>query len=131
MMAIMLHDNYTACFGLTCSAAAAEVALLLGFNEKTIRIWRRDIFLNKGEFSEYLRGSYARYAVLWDEEYSDPALEWFRANSISKGSPNLTAAHFKTWVNGILLPIVRLLQNTTPKSSNKHLYVQPHVGCMV
>ena len=106
MMALMLHDNYTARFGLTCSAAAAEVALLLGFNEKTIRIWRRDFFVNKGEFFEYRRGSYARYAVLRDEEYRDLALEWFQANSISKRSPNLTAAHFKTWINGILLPIV-------------------------
>ena len=52
-MALMLHDNYTARFGLICSAAAAEVALLLGFNEKTIRIWRRDFlresFLSIGE----------------------------------------------------------------------------------
>ena len=88
-MALMLHDNYTARFGLICSAAAAEVALLLGFNEKTIRIWRRYFFVNKGEFSEYRRGSYVRYAVLQDQEYRDLALEWVRANSISNGSPNL------------------------------------------
>ena len=89
MMALMLHHNYTARFGLICSAAAAEVARLLGFNEKTIRIWRRDFFVNKGEFSEYRRGSYVRYAVLQDQEYRDLALEWVRANSISNGSPNL------------------------------------------
>ena len=37
MMALMLHDNYTSRFGLTSTAAAAEFAQLLAFNEKTIR----------------------------------------------------------------------------------------------
>ena len=53
MMALMLHDNYTSRFGLTNTSAAAEVAQLLGFNEKTIRVWRKDFYVNKGEFSEY------------------------------------------------------------------------------
>lgn len=106
MMALMLHDNYTSRFGLTNVSAAAEVAQLLGLNEKTIRLWRKDFFTNKGEFSEYRRGSYARYTIFRDEEYRDIALEWVWENSFSKGSPNLTGARFRVWVNDVLLPIV-------------------------
>lgn len=78
MMALMLHGHYIARFGLTHSSAAAEVALLLGFNEKTIRLWRKDFFTNRGEFSEYQRGSYARYTILKDEEYHTLARKYFR-----------------------------------------------------
>ena len=76
MMALMLHDNYTSRFGLTSTAAAAEVAQLLALNEKTIRLWRKDFYKNKGDFSEYRRGSYTRYVILEDEEYRTVALEW-------------------------------------------------------
>jgi hypothetical protein len=97
MMAMMLHDNYTSRFGLTNTSAAAEVAQLLCFSEKTIRLWKKDFLANKGEFSEYQRGSYARYPILMDEKYRDTALEWVRANSFVKGSPNLTASRFRAW----------------------------------
>ena len=106
MMAMMLHDNYTSRFGLTKTSTAAEVVQLLGFNNKTMRLWRKDFLANKGEFSEYRRGSYARYTILMDEEYRDTALEWVRANTFVKGSPNLTASRFRVWVNNVLLPIV-------------------------
>ena len=106
MMAMMMHDNYTSRFGLTNTSAAAEVSLLLGLNEKTIRLWRKDFLANRGAFSEYQRGSYARYVVVKDEEYRDKALEWCRANSFVKGRPNMTASRFRVWVNETLLPIV-------------------------
>ena len=67
VMAMMLRDNYTSRFGLTNTATAAEVAQLLGFNEKTIRLWRKDFLAQKGEFSQYQRGSYARYMILKDK----------------------------------------------------------------
>ena len=69
MMAMMLYDNYISRFGLTNTSAAAEVAQLLGFNEKTVRLWRKDFLANKGAFSDYRRGSYTRYMVVMDEEY--------------------------------------------------------------
>ena len=96
MLALMVHDNYTERFGLTNTAAAAEVGLLLGFNEKTIRRWRKDFYTNKREFSEYRRGKYVRYAVLEDEEYRDMTLEWIRANAYTKGSPNMPALRFRS-----------------------------------
>lgn len=76
MMALMFHDNYVESFGLTKSTAAAEVGLLLGYNEKTIRLWWKDFIGNKGEFSEYRRGRYTHYIVLDDETYRDKTLEW-------------------------------------------------------
>lgn len=33
-------------------------------------------------------------------------MEWVRAHSFAKGSPNLTAARFRIWVNDVLLPLV-------------------------
>ena len=107
IMAMMLHDNYVERFGLTKTAAASEVGLLLGFNEKTIRLWRKDFCEHRGEFTEYRRGKHARYVLLADEEYRDIALEWVRANAYSKGAPNLTALRFRCWVNESLLPIVQ------------------------
>ena len=106
MMSLMLHDNYVNRFGLTKTAASAEVGLLLGFNEKTIRLWRKDFIQNKGEFSEYQRGKYARYIILDDEEYKDMALQWVRSNSYSKETPTMTAKLFCEWVNNHLFPVV-------------------------
>lgn len=99
MMALMLHDNFMERFGLVSTAAAREVGILLGVNEKTVRLWRKDFYTNKGEFSEYLRGKHARYAVLDDEEYCKMALEWIRSHAYAKGKPNLRARHFCDWIN--------------------------------
>ena len=71
--------------------SAAEVTLVLGYNEKTIRLWWKDFIINKGEFSEYRRGKYTRSVVLDNEAYRDKALEWVRSNAYSKGTPNTTA----------------------------------------
>ena len=72
---MMISDNYVVCFGLTKTNAAKEVALLLGLNEKTVRTWRQDFSINKGQFSEYQRGTHARYTILRDEEYTGLAME--------------------------------------------------------
>ena len=107
MMAMMLHDNYVERFGLKMMAAAGEVGQLLGVNEKTIRLWRKDFVQHQGEFSENCRGKYARYVILEDEEYRDTSLTWVQANAYAKGVPNLTAHRFRCWVNDHLLPTVR------------------------
>ena len=67
MMAMMLYDRFFGHWRFTKTSAAAEVGEILGLNEKTVRSWRKDFYLNKGEFSEYLRGSYERFIVLNDE----------------------------------------------------------------
>ncbi len=116
MMAMMLYDNYMSRFGLLKTAAAVEVGLVLGISDKTIRMWRRDFLSNGGEFSEYQRGTYARYIVLEDEEYKKMALEWIRSNSSVKGRPNMTAVIFRSWVVSVLLPQVKLHHPQVPSS---------------
>ena len=122
MMAMLLHDNYTSRFGFTNTSAAAEVAKLLGFNKKTITLWKKDFLANRGEFSEYQQGSYACYTILMDEEYRDTASEWVRANFFMKGSPNLTASHFRTWVNSLYSPSNRCAASP----SNQATYICSH-----
>lgn len=127
MMAMMIYNHYTSHFGFTNTSVAAEVAQLLGLNKKTIRLWRKDFLANKGIFSEYRRGSYTRYIVVMDEEYRDKAFWWVLANSFMKDSPILTAACFRMWVNDVCF---QWLYNIIPKSSNRYLSAQQHVGFM-
>ena len=116
MMAMMIYDNYIERFGLLKTAAANEVGLLLGINEKTIRRWKAEFHLKGGVFSETSQGKYSRYVVVDDEEYKDIALKWIRENSNVKGKPNLTAAGFCEWLNNELLPLVG---NHHPEAPNK------------
>ena len=94
MLAMLLYDNYINKFKQLKTAAAAEVASVLGICEKTVRQWRKDFVANGGEFSEYQRGKYERYVILADEEYKEMAVTWIRANNNVKGRPNMTAATF-------------------------------------
>ena len=107
MMAMMLYDSYIERFGLLQTKAAAEVALLLGINEKTVRRWRYDWIDNKGSFSESSKGKYKRYIVIDDEEYRDKALKWIRDNASAKRKPNMTATSFCAWLESDLHPLVR------------------------
>lgn len=52
MVAITLIDTFRVRFNLTDVAAATQVGLVIGANEKTIRGLRRDFYSNKGEISE-------------------------------------------------------------------------------
>ena len=106
-------------FGLTKTATAAEVGLLLSYNEKTVRLWQKD-FINKGEFSESERGKYAPYIVLDDDGYRDKALAWVQANTYSKGTPSMTAKQFCKWVNDHLLPDVILYHPQVPQKISIH-----------
>ena len=99
----------------SAQTAAKEVSLLLGVNEKTIRMWRAEFLSNKGCFGDTAKGKYSRY-VVDDEEYKDIALRWIRENAIVKGKPNLTATGLCEWLNTTLLP---LLGNHHPKAPKK------------
>ena len=100
----MLTDTFIERFGLTKTTAAKESALLLGVNNKTVRIWRKDFFTNVGMFSKSKQGQHARPYLLDDENLRHEAATWVRSNSSCKGQPNMTAAKFCDWVNAELLP---------------------------
>ena len=104
MMALMMYDAFQKRFGLTKCGAAAEVALLLGRSSKTVRMWRKDFYGNKGQFSQYKRGKYHRFCAFDDESYKKLALTWIRSNAVRKGRPNMTAASFQQYLNTKLLP---------------------------
>lgn len=52
---------------MTACGAANEVSLVLNYNEKTVRKWRRDFYNNKGTFTESKQGKHARLFILDDE----------------------------------------------------------------
>lgn len=106
IMAMLMYDNYRERFGLLKTSAAKEVALCLGYSEKTVRRWRKDFLVGSRRFTVDGRGKYARNRVINDEEYHDLALKWIHENAYVKGKPNMTAADFCTWVNDTLLPKV-------------------------
>lgn len=145
MLAMLLYDKYVTKFKMLKTEAAEEVGSILGVSEKTIRLWRKDFVTSGGEFSEYRRGSYERYAIFADEEYKEMAMTWIQANNNVKGRPNMTAPMFRSWVVSTLLPQVRLhhpqvpsdVSNRTvarwlhqlgfePSSTKKGVYIDGH-----
>ena len=60
IMALILMDTFKTHFGLTDVAAATEAGLVVGYNERSIRDWRKQFCDNEGEFHESLKGKYYR-----------------------------------------------------------------------
>ena len=56
IMAVVLMDTFRIRFGLTDVAAAKEAGLVVGFNEKTICMWRNNFYECKGGFSDSVQG---------------------------------------------------------------------------
>ena len=144
MMAVMFMDALIDRFNMTTHGAANEVGLILSHNEKTIRMWRQDFYINQGHFTESRQGKHAHLFILDDEGLRHKAAEWVRANSTTKGKPNMTGAKFCTWVNTHLLPNAQLppgcpqqIQTRTaikwlhhlgfrPQSHKKSIYIDGH-----
>ena len=118
-VAMMMYDNYINRFGLTKTGSAREVGLLLGINDKTVRLWRKE-FLSNGDFTEDYRGRHIRYHVMMDEQYRDTALEWVREHASVKGKSNMVVFDFCNWVNGTLLPMVREHHPNIPPNVSMH-----------
>ena len=104
MMSVMFTDMLLERFHMTLVGAATETGRLVGYNEKTIRCWRKDFYENGGEFSDLQQGKHKRPYVLDDEECRHKALQWARENAYKKGEPNMTSSLFCEWVNNDLLP---------------------------
>ena len=144
IMALILMDTFRTRFGLTDVAAATEAGLVVGYNERSIRDWRKEFYDNEGEFHESLKGKYHRPYVLDDENCQKKALTWLHERAYDKDQPCMTAYSFANWVNLDLLPNSHLPpgfpQSITvrtarkwlhklgfsPKSSKKGLYFDGH-----
>ena len=55
------------CFKIGSTAAALEVAWMTGFNEKTVRGYRKEFFEHQGIFRDEARGKYKRFCLFNDE----------------------------------------------------------------
>ena len=82
-----------------------------GFNEKTVRPYRKEFFANKGKFKETRQGKYRRNCLLKDENLRLEAAIWVREHACKKGEANMTAKAFCQWVNEELLPLHNLPPN--------------------
>ena len=57
-------------------AAALEAAWITGFNEKTIRGYRKEFFENHGTFRDELRGKCKRFCLFNEETLCLQAAMW-------------------------------------------------------
>ena len=104
MLAVMLMETLQKRTALKSTAAALEAAWITGFNEKTIRGYRKEFFENGGRFKDEARGKYQRACLFNEESLRLQAAMWVRENAVRKGAPNLVAREFCQWVNNELLP---------------------------
>lgn len=111
MLSVMLCVTLQKRFKMTATASALEAAWISGFNEKTVRGYRKDFFDNKGSFKEEKRGKYKRLSLFNDENLRLKAAMWVRENAVRKGEANMTARSFCQWINNDLLPSSNLPAN--------------------
>ena len=91
-------------FNVKSTAAALEAAWITGFNEKTVRKYRKEFFENRGKFKDEARGKYKRFCLFNDEYLRLQVSMWVRENAVKKGAPNMVARSFCQWVNYKMLP---------------------------
>ena len=104
MLAVMLMETVQKRFNVKSTAAALEAAWITGFNEKTVRKYRKEFFENRGKFKDEARGKYKRFCLFNDESLRLQASMWVREHAVKKGAPNMVARSFCQWVNNELLP---------------------------
>jgi hypothetical protein len=91
--------------GLTKLEAAELAGDVIGCNEKTVRIWRKDWVGNKGgQFTPSMRGRHSKIESPFDDAaICASAKEWVKENSVTKGQGNMTVEDFARYCNETLL----------------------------
>ena len=102
MLAVMLMETVQKRLNVKSTAAALEAAWITGFNEKTVRKYRKEFFENRGKFKDEARGKYKRFCLFNDESLRLQASMWVREHAVKKGAPNMVARSFCQWVNELL-----------------------------
>ena len=144
LLSVALLQAFKTRQGMLLMDAAQESASFAGFNEKTVRRYRKQFFDGKGRFEDTKQGKYERSCLLNEEELRLDAAMWARENAYKKGEANMTAGKFCQWVNNELLPSHVLSSNLprtisvrtanrwlhqlgfTPQSHKKGSYVDGH-----
>lgn len=84
MLAVMLMETVQKRFNIKSTAAALEAAWITGFNEKTVRKYRKEFFENRGKFKDEARGKYKRFCLFNEEALCLQASMWIRENAVKK-----------------------------------------------
>ena len=98
-------------FGWVGVCVCVYLCVWTGFNEKTVRRYRKQFIEGKGKFEEGKQGKYECHCLLHEEELRLDAAMWARENAYKKGEANMTAGKFCQWVNNELLPSHNLAPN--------------------
>ena len=81
MLAVMLRETLQK---RTNIKSALEAAWITGFNEKTIRGYRKEFFENHGTFRDESRGKYKRFCLFNEETLRLQAAMWIRKNAVKE-----------------------------------------------
>ena len=104
MLSVVLVESFMTRLKMKRTAAALEAASITGFNEKTVRRYRKEFYENKGHFKEEKRGKYQRHCLFNNENLRMEAAMFIRENGCKKGEANFNAKFFCQWVNNEMLP---------------------------
>ena len=98
-LAVLLMQSFRIRQKMSVMDAAQEAASVTGFNEKTVRLYRKEIFEQKGNFKEGRQGKYKRHCLL-----NESLMLQCGSEKCIQGEANMTAKSFCQWVNDQLLP---------------------------
>ena len=68
-LAVLLMESFRNRQKMNVTDAAKEAASITGYNEKTVRQYRKDFFTQKGKFKEGKQGKYKRHCLLNTQGY--------------------------------------------------------------
>ena len=103
-LAVLLFHSFRVRQQMSITGAAQESASITGYNEKTVRMYHKEFYDNKGQFTETKQGKYKRNNLINDEDLRLDAAMYVREHAYQKGAANMTAKSFCQWVNTDLLP---------------------------
>jgi len=75
-LAVLLMQSFRTRQKMSVRDAAQEAASITGFNEKTVRLYRKEFFEQKGNFKESKQGKYKRHCLLNEENLRLDAAMW-------------------------------------------------------
>ena len=80
-LAVLLMELFRNRQKMNVMDAAKEAASITGYNEKTVRQYRKEFFTQKGKFKEGKQGKYKRHCLLNDENLQLEAAMYVRENA--------------------------------------------------
>ena len=89
-LSVLLMQSFRTRQQMNVMDAAQESASI---TEKTVRLYRKEFFEEKGKFKESRQGKYKRHCLLNEENLRLDAAMWIRENAYKKGEANMQPSH--------------------------------------